>query len=372
GVYGAHVSTGIGVAGLGLIGVSGGSLNGVGVMGVSAPAGGKGGDGVQGITNSEARNGVYGRNDSTTPRGTSAPAGNGVLGFSQVPDGAGVMGAHNGAGSGVSGVGATGVSGASRDISTGHGVYGTGGFGVTGVGSSIGIWGIAKPSGWAGYFSGPIRVEGGCDFQSVQVAGRLVAINPTDEGVHAETQSTTTAAIGAIQMNATSDMPALFAKHAGHRTAAYFEGDVVVTGDITLTNAADCAEDFDIALSCVAEPGTLMVLDDDGRLRPCDLPYDKRAVGVVSGAGDFKPGLVLDKQADQAHRSPIALLGKVFCKAEAESGPITVGDLLTTSSIPGHAMRAEGGTRAFGSVVGKALRPLAGGRGLIPILIALQ
>ena len=116
GVFGAHASTGIGVGGLGLIGVSGGSVNGVGVMGVSAPPGLKGGDGVQGITNSEFRNGVYGRNDSTTKRGNGDPAGNGVLGFSQVPDGAGVLGAHGSTGVGVAGIGNVGISGASSKL----------------------------------------------------------------------------------------------------------------------------------------------------------------------------------------------------------------------------------------------------------------
>src|SRR5262249_55734390 len=109
GVFGAHVSTGVGVAGLGLIGVSGGRVNGVGVMGVSAPYGAKGGDGVQGITNSEFRNGVFGRNDSTTARGNHDPAGNGVFGFSQVPDGSGMLGAHGGGGHGVTGTGGFGV-----------------------------------------------------------------------------------------------------------------------------------------------------------------------------------------------------------------------------------------------------------------------
>ena len=47
-------------------------------------------------------------------------------------------------------------------------------------------------------------------------------------------------------------------------------------------------------------------------------------------------------------------------------------DLLTTSASPGHAMKASEPLRAFGAVIGKALRPLAEGQGLIPILIALQ
>jgi hypothetical protein len=212
----------------------------------------------------------------------------------------------------------------------------------------------------------------------VQVSGGITAINPNNECVHAETQSTVTSAIAAFQMNANSESAALYAKHAGKRTAAFLDGnvfvqgDITVTGDITLTNAADCAEDFDIAAQSSAEPGTLMVLDDESRLQECFCPYDKRVVGVISGAGDYKPGLVLDKQASRSHRKPIALLGKVFCKVDAQFGAIAVGDLLTTSPTPGHAMRVGDPLKAFGSVIGKALRPLAGGQELIPILIALQ
>jgi hypothetical protein len=35
-------------------------------------------------------------------------------------------------------------------------------------------------------------------------------------------------------------------------------------------------------------------------------------------------------------------------------------------------MKAVDPAKAFGSVIGKALRPLQSGRGLIPILVALQ
>ena len=83
-----------------------------------------------------------------------------------------------------------------------------------------------------------------------------------------------------------------------------------------------------------------MVLDDRGALVPCLGAYDKRVAGVVSGAGDFKPGIVLDKREADGLRQPIALLGKVFCKTDAAFGAIEVGDLLTTSPTPGHAMKA--------------------------------
>jgi hypothetical protein len=145
---------------------------------------------------------------------------------------------------------------------------------------------------------------------------------------------------------------------------------IKVRGDIQLSNG-DCAEDFDIADAQVFEPGTVMVVGEAGALQQSQNAYDKRVVGVVSGAGEYRPALILDKQP-RPDRQPIALLGKVSCKVDADQGGIEIGDLLTTSVTPGHAMKADDLIRAFGSVIGKALQPLAKGRGQIPILIALQ
>jgi len=157
----------------------------------------------------------------------------------------------------------------------------------------------------------------------------------------------------------------------GGRLAGFFEGDVEVTGDIRLVNA-DCAEDFDVSSTVKVEPGTVMVLGNEGALSESQQAYDKRVAGVISGAGDYKPGIVLDKRQTSGNRQPIALMGKVFCKVDAQFGAIEVGDLLTTSPTPGHAMRTSDPFKAFGAVIGKALRPLPDGQGLIPILIALQ
>jgi hypothetical protein len=115
-----------------------------------------------------------------------------------------------------------------------------------------------------------------------------------------------------------------------------------------------------------------MVLGEEGKLKQSQKAYDKRVAGVISGAGDYKPGIVLDKQESSNTRKPIALLGKAFCKVDAGHGAIEIGDLLTTSPTSGHAMKADNPLKAFGTVIGKALRPLAAGQGLIPILIALQ
>jgi hypothetical protein len=156
-----------------------------------------------------------------------------------------------------------------------------------------------------------------------------------------------------------------------HGVAGHFQGDVEVTGDIRLTNG-DCAEEFEIADAVALDPGTVVVIDQRGTVVESNQPYDKKVAGVISGAGDLKPAIILGKQQSQNKRIPIALLGKVYCKVDAQYGAIEVGDLLTTSSTPGCAMKAGDPYKAFGSVIGKALRPVPAGQGLIPILIALQ
>ena len=148
-------------------------------------------------------------------------------------------------------------------------------------------------------------------------------------------------------------------------------GNLMVSGDIVLQNA-DCAEEIDVAAAAMVEPGAVMVLNEEGQLTQSAQAYDKRVAGVVSGAGDFKPALVLDRQSGQTDRAAIALMGKVYCKVDAQYAAIAVGDLLTTSPTPGCAMKATDAQRAFGAILGKALRPLHAGSGLIPVLVTLQ
>jgi len=143
------------------------------------------------------------------------------------------------------------------------------------------------------------------------------------------------------------------------------------TGDIVLENA-DCAEEFDVAALDEATPGTVMVIAEEGRLRPSTTPYDRRVAGIVSGMGKQRPGIVLGRSPENASRVAIALVGRAVCKVTAETEAIAIGDLLTSSPVRGHAMKATDATRALGTIIGKALAPLASGRGAIPALIALQ
>jgi hypothetical protein len=151
-----------------------------------------------------------------------------------------------------------------------------------------------------------------------------------------------------------------------------FTGNVEVAGDITLTTGQDCAEEFDVAATQHVEPGTVMVIKEDGTLQQSDREYDKKVAGVVCGAGDYRPAIVLGKLQGRPNRIPIALLGKVYCKVDARFSPIEVCDLLTTSPTPGHAMKADDPSKALGTLIGKALRRLDAGQGMIPILVALQ
>jgi hypothetical protein len=148
-------------------------------------------------------------------------------------------------------------------------------------------------------------------------------------------------------------------------------GNILATGDVRLAGA-DCAEEFDIDEDGTLQPGTVMVIGENERLRQSTEPYDTRVAGVLSGAGTSRPGIVLGRQNSSQTRQALALVGKVFCKVDALYSPIAIGDLLTTSPTNGHAMKASDPTRALGAILGKALRPLSYGQGLLPVLIALQ
>lgn len=149
-------------------------------------------------------------------------------------------------------------------------------------------------------------------------------------------------------------------------TRILLDGDA---GDIKLYGA-DCAEKFEVAEA--ADPGAVMIINEQGKLRPSADAYDRRVAGVIAGGGDLRPGIVLGHTGNDEGLLPIALTGRTYCKVDACFGAVAVGDLLTTSPTPGHAMKATDPHQAFGAVIGKALRPLTEGQGMIPILVALQ
>jgi hypothetical protein len=290
---------------------------------------------AQGVANSGADYGVVG----TSARGT------GVLGKSA--QGSGIIGLA--AGTSEPGHGPTGV------------------IGRTSTGSDGGVWGDNTGSGpgVAGTSAHGVGVFAQGGFNGVQAT----TANSSASGVWGEN---TGSGYGVGGKSAGG-----VGVYGTGTPAAQFDGNVVISGgNLTMQNGgdvifADFAEDFRSLETCV-EPGTVMVIDDFAALRVCDVAYDKRVAGVVSGAGNFRPAIILGNQVSEDKTVAVALMGKVYCKVDARRSPIAVGDLLTTSQTPGHAMKADNPLKAFGAVIGKALLPLKRGQGLIPILIALQ
>jgi hypothetical protein len=57
---------------------------------------------------------------------------------------------------------------------------------------------------------------------------------------------------------------------------------------------------------------------------------------------------------------------------DATENPVEIGDMLTTSKVPGHAMKVNDFDQARGAIIGKAMTALKTGRGLVLVLVTLQ
>src|ERR1022692_2375847 len=279
---------------------------------------------VNGTTDNPTAIGVLGQNNQggTAVLGSSIGVGHGFLGGKdpQFHQHAGVYGESD----------QQGVMGLTT-VPKGTGVYGGGT--TAAKGDQIGVRGetttgvgvLGKSTDWQG-------VSG----QSTNQAG-VVGISTNFVGVWGESQN--------------ADQPGVFGKGPG--LAGRFSGNVEVSGNLNMTSPksdiilGDVAEGFGTQDGEIIEPGTVVVLNQDGLVCPGDHAYDKKVAGVVSGAGDYRPAIVLDKQRSQASRLPVALMGKVCCKVDASYSPIEVGDLLTTSPTPGHAIEGCRSSQGF-------------------------
>jgi len=152
---------------------------------------------------------------------------------------------------------------------------------------------------------------------------------------------------------------------------------------LTILGGSDLSERFEVgATPSTGEasqdrivPGMVVAIDPTrpGRLVLSSTAYDHRAAGVISGAGGVKTGMLMGQSGSVADGDqPVALAGRVYCWADASHGPIEPGDLLTTASTPGHAMKVTDLKRAQGAIIGKALTGLSEGKGLILILVTLR
>lgn len=155
-------------------------------------------------------------------------------------------------------------------------------------------------------------------------------------------------------------------------------GDITTTGvasvrSITIRGGADLAEPFAMSHQGV-EPGTVVVIDAEhpGKLKASTRAYDKKVAGIVSGANGIQPGISMIQEDRLEAGENVALSGRVYVKADTGAGPIEPGDLLTTSSTPGRAMKAADHAQAQGAILGKAMTPLPDGDGMVLVLVTLQ
>ena len=128
-------------------------------------------------------------------------------------------------------------------------------------------------------------------------------------------------------------------------------------------------------VDCIHEYDRVLVIDPEhpGRLKPCASACDRKVAGIVSGAGGVETGVSMGHDGTIANgKHPVALSGRVYCMVDASQGEIEPGDMLTTSTTVGHAMKAADFDRARGAILGKAMTGLKSGRGLALVLVNLQ
>ena len=157
------------------------------------------------------------------------------------------------------------------------------------------------------------------------------------------------------------DLELWHASDSGTTTRVMAGTSVTIT---KITLGADLAEIYgtkDISI----EPGDVVSLDESliAGVKKSSKPYDSDAIGIISTS----PSLVIGNLEDAgAMPAMVALSGRVPVKVSTENGPIQPGDLLTTSSIPGVAMRA---TKA-GQIIGQAMSEFDGeGVGRVVVFI---
>lgn len=277
---------------------------------------------------------------------TSA-GGNAVWGITSSISAAGVIGDNTfgeavvGRNRGGNGVGA--VVGRNDDAG-----YGVRGFNTK---NGIGVLGQAGISGGTGV---------GGRFENVNAA------NGTD--VLVSVGNGTGAGLRVDNANAGATNLAVFQKSGGNVARIDSTGKGFFNGG-TQTGGADVAELIP-HVGRLPVPGDVVMIDVDNPMhyRVADEANSAAVAGVIT----TKPGVLMNAGVEDVGDAPaLALVGRVPVKVTDEGGSIRVGDLLVSSSTPGHAMKAPNHP-APGTIVGKALQPHGSGSGTVEMLVMLR
>jgi len=281
----------------------------------------------------------------------------------------------------ANGMGVYGVSGSSASWMAGvHGENTGGGYGV--LGSSSGT------SGYGGYFtnystdgvalyasgSGAARDKAALRVNNTETSGGMAAYITNNSNYHnAHFYNAGSGGVLYLQNGGTGSEGTgggdLITAVNGDENDVQFrvETNGTVRSDIGFyTPAADFAEMLPAAEGL--NPGDVLIIGQDGKLACSTQPFQTSVMGIYSTKPGFVGGQPVD--GDLPDRVPLAIVGVVPVKVSAENGAIHPGDLLTTSSTPGHAMRAD--HFVGGAIIGKALGTLEQGTGVVQMLVTLQ
>ncbi len=218
-----------------------------------------------------------------------------------------------------------------------------------------------------------VGVKGWCDNTTSAAGDAVFGYSKGGKGVHAKSDT----GIGVYSETASSDLFIGYSSSASNtRFRVTNAGNVQADGTYT-SPAADFAEMMPVEGALTDyEPGdVLMIGDQAGRVARSNEPNSTRLIGVYSTVPAFLGGAAMDPGSQADHRVPVAVVGIVPVKVSGENGPIRVGDLLTSASLPGRAMKADmikiGGVRIHrpGAILGKALEPFDGKSGTIKVFV---
>ena len=250
---------------------------------------------------------------------------------------------------------------------------------------------------------------GGVDILMQNVASTAPGLRVEQQGqsdaITAITSGTGPGSAGRFEVtNPSSSAIALWTRHNGNGTA-FLANHTGVTGNIavfqdssqnvaridkngmgifnggTQSSGADVAEMFEVEGEKNSyEPGDVLVIseDTDRTVEKSALPNSTKVAGVYA----TKPGVRLTERSLDENMDdlvPMGVIGVIPTKVCLENGAIKRGDLLVTSSRPGHAMKAVpanvNGVLIYptGAVIGKALENFDNeDSGLIKVLVNVK
>jgi hypothetical protein len=134
-------------------------------------------------------------------------------------------------------------------------------------------------------------------------------------------------------------------------------GNIAATGSITGGVASpDYAEEITASDPSISA-GDVVAMDPNNptQVVKSSTAYDPNLLGVISTHPGFITnaiaGSINGTNNPNTNQRPLALAGRVPVKVSTQNGPIAIGDYLTSSSIPGVAMKAT----QSGPVIGRAM-----------------